>query len=86
MALISDNAYAQALREPRVKLPPFSVHNFNQFKRMEASMRQSVLDASFRSRTQPGMSSEDRFDAMQGLMRISRQLQSGLGRVAEAEA
>lgn len=65
MPLTSDNAYAQAMRAPRVVLPPLSVHTLTAFKRAEAAGRQAAKSAGFARRTEAGVNPEERFRMQQ---------------------
>lgn len=62
MPLLSDNVYAQAMREPRVELPPYSLHTIRHFRRVEAAQRQAATNAGFERRTQPGLGVRELFD------------------------
>lgn len=62
MPLLSDNVHAQAMREPRVVPPPYSLHTIRHFRRVEAALRQGASNAGFARRTQPGMGVRELFD------------------------
>lgn len=86
LALVSDNAYAQQLREPRVIKPPYSAHNFARYKRMEAEARAAALTSGFAERTQAGASAEDRFDRFRTLRALPRQPEFSSGVITNTRA
>jgi hypothetical protein len=86
MALTSDNAYAKALRAPRVTLPPYTVHTARASARADEAARDAVRQEGFARRTQAGASPQDLFMRSQGGAAPARGPEAETGRLLEARA
>lgn len=86
MPLTSDNAYARAMRAPRVVLPPHTVHTAASSARAEEAARDAARDARFARRTQAGESPQDSFAWTQGRQTPARGPEAETGRVLDARA
>ncbi len=85
MPLLSDNAYAQAMRAPRVVLPPYTVHTMARSRAIEAAGRQAATTAGFVARTQGGLGMRELYDPFSAA-RWSPVPERATGRIVSAGA